>query len=94
VRMKAARAPTQTAQDRSLEKITCSYFGPLRRGCRQFDAVSVILPKTPHQTSICRDRKSGRGRNHPVTRYAVGKKAQPVLQQRFETILSRREIVV
>jgi hypothetical protein len=34
-----------------------------------------------------RDRRSGRGRKHSLSRYAVRKKAQGAMQQRFETIL-------
>src|SRR5258708_33545365 len=60
VRMKAAPAtasPARTAHGRSLEKVTCSSFGPVRiriaTDTGQFDGVSVISPKTFHQTLNC-----------------------------------------
>lgn len=59
-RMKAALAsasPARTAHDRSLEKVTCSYFGPVRKDCHrcpgQSDGASVISPKPSYQTPNC-----------------------------------------
>src|SRR3984957_17889623 len=53
----AAASPTRTIHDRSLEKMTCSYFVPVRiriaTDAGQFDGVSVISPKTSQQTPDC-----------------------------------------
>jgi hypothetical protein len=46
------------------------------------------LPRRPSRLRIVVSRsKIGNERKYPVSRYAVGKKAQPATQQRFETIL-------
>ena len=53
----AGASPTRTAHDRSIEKMTCSYFVPVRiriaTDAGQFDGVSVISPKTSQQTPDC-----------------------------------------